>query len=116
MRRHIATAALVLGLVLAAAPVAQARDEGIESCLASSCDVGFISAGGQITALTAAMQKACGSAADTGTGPVRICSVDTRAPCDTKTIVVGVDGVAALGGHSVGCPHGFDGVLVYLLH
>ena len=115
MRRHIAIAALALGLALAAAPVAQARDEGIETCVATSCDVGFVGAGGGITGLSAALQKACAPVAGLGTGPVRLCSVETPAACDTRIIAAGLDGVAAVGSHSVGCPHGFDGILVYVL-
>jgi hypothetical protein len=116
MRRQIATAALALGLFLAAAPVAQARDEGIETCLAASCDVGFVAAGGSITALSAGIQKACGPAAGLGTGPVRLCSVEATGPCDSRTIAAGVDGIAAVGSRAVNCGAGFDGVLVYLLH
>jgi hypothetical protein len=115
MRRRIAIAGLALGLVLAAAPMAQARDEGVEVCVALSCDVGFVQANGAIATLSHAIQAGCSASDGVAAAPLRFCTHGPVSSCDSSVVAAGVDGVAAVGARSVGCGEGFDGLVLHLL-
>lgn len=117
MRRTIATAALAVGLLLAAAPGASAvREEGIETCVVTGCDGAVVPARGVITGAANALEGACGPVGGVYLAPAKVCFVESRGSCEANVTLAGLDGVAAVGARSVGCPDGSDRLFVYVLH